>query len=206
MIQLDLSKEVKAPISFSLSKVRRYIVELYWESAHDLDAHAIALKDGKLTCEDDILSTYNNQLVLTEDVSVNHNPRSEIKKPFQNLSGSLMHSGDARTGLSINAREPDEIVIIDTTKIDPSKNEISFFVTSHPPCKAKFNEVKDVKLLIKNDEGEILLTANLKQDFDQYDMVQMGSLMLNPVTNDWEFSTIAVGLNGQFNNILSRLQ
>lgn len=204
MIQLDLSKDATAPISFSLSKVQRYTVELYWESQHDLDAHAIALKNGKLTSADDILSTYNSSLVQVDNPTVNHKVGG--KESFRNKSSSLIHNGDKRTGISVSAQTPDEVLIVDLTKINNDLNEVSFFITNHPPRSAKFREVNDAKIVIKDDSGEALLTANLTHDFDDFDMVQMGSLVLNPSTQGWEFKPHAAGINGTFNNILELLQ
>lgn len=204
MLQFDLCKEASAPLSFSLSKIQKYIVELHWDSKQDLDVHAIGLVNGKITSAQNVLSTYNPQLVLCEDVTKRRTVGS--KQAFQNESGSLKHFGDSRTGIQISGQAPDEVLEIDLPKLVNGENEVSFFVTSHPPNKVKFSEVNDAKLIIKDDSGEVLLIANLTSDFDQYDMVQMGSLVLNPANQAWEFNPVAVGLNGTFNDIMAMLQ
>ena len=204
MIQLNLTKEAAAPISFSLCKIQKYIVELYWESQHDLDVHAIALRGGKLTGIQGILSTYNSSLVTSANPAVKH--VSGGKEMFQNVEGSLIHHGDARTGINVNQALPDEILTVDLPKLAGGEDEIGFFITTHPPSNAKFSEVSNAKLVIKDDSGATLLTANLTNDFDQFDMVQMGSLVLNPVSNGWEFNPHATGINGSFNDIIAMFQ
>lgn len=204
MIQLDLTKEVVAPIAFSLTKIQKYIIELYWDSQHDLDVHAIAIRKGKLINVQGILSTYNGNLVTSANTAVKHVVGG--KEKFQNLNASLIHHGDARSGVSLNQQEPDEILTVDLPKLVDGEDEIAFFITNHPPRAAKFGEVSNARLVIKDDTGASLLTASLTNDFDQYDMVQMGSLVMNDVTQAWEFNPHAVGINGTFNDILALLQ
>lgn len=201
-IQLELTKEKKAPISFSMNKTQKFIAELHWDSKHDLDVHAITLSNGHYTGFDDILSTYNPNLVLEENSSVNHVPGG--KKPFRTVNGFLTHKGDMQTGLSMDAKLPDETLVIDLTKAPKYADQVSFFISVHPPGTAKFNEVKDAKLIIKDDSGNQLLVANLSHDFDQYDLVQMGSIALTPAGN-WNFDPNSVGINGSFNDVLSTL-
>ena len=64
-LELKLSKpgDTAPKLSLNLAKPARFTVELYWESAHDLDAHALlATNSGagaKVTSFDQVLSTYN---------------------------------------------------------------------------------------------------------------------------------------------------
>ena len=204
MLEFNLVKEGGEPIVFSLSKVQKYIVELYWESQHDLDAHAIALKNHKVLSGEGVLSTYNGGLVQVDNPTVNH--VSGGKEAFRNKASSLIHQGDRRSGISANSRLPDEVLIVDLPKLVSGENEVAFFVTNHPPRSAKFREVNDAKIVIKDDSGAVLLTANLTHDFDDFDMVQMGSLVLNEDTQGWEFNPQAAGINGTFNDIMRLLQ
>lgn len=201
-VQFNLTKDAgAAPIAFNLSKVSQFIVELYWDSKHDFDAHAIQLAVGHYGSGDDILSTYNTGLVLEADNSKNHTAGG--KDPFQNRTGSLVHSGDKRTGISVDVRQPDEVMTINVNKIPADKDEVSFFITSHPPQAVKFKDVSNCKLVIKDDSGAQLLIANLTNDFDAFDMVQMGSIVRH--NGSWEFNPVAVGINGTFNDILGLL-
>lgn len=201
-VQFDLTKEAgAAPIAFNLSKVSHFIVKLFWESQHDLDAHAVQLADGHYKAGDDILSTYNTGLVLVDDKSKNHPAGG--KEPFQNTYGSLVHNGDKRTGISVDQRQPDEVMQINLANIPADRNEVGFFITSHPPHAVKFKDVSNCKLVIEDDTGKQLLIANLTNDFDSFDMVQMGSIVR--ANGNWEFNPVAVGINGNFNNILTLL-
>lgn len=200
-IQFDLTKDKSAaPIAFALSKVQAFIVELYWESKHDLDAHAIALANHRYTSADDILSTYNPNMVLLDDRSKNHTVGGN--SAFTNQANSLVHMGDKRTGLGVNARDPDEVLRVNLSNLG-GRDEVGFFVTMHPPCTAKFSDVDSAKLVIKDDTGAELLVANLTHDFDAYDMVQMGSIVKNAATGAWDFNPVANGVNGTFNDILA---
>jgi hypothetical protein len=108
-IQFNLTKDASAaPIAFALSKNQAFSIELFWNSQHDLDANAIALVSGRLTAMEDVLSTYNPTLVLADNPSKNHIAGG--KEPFMTPNGGLVHMGDKRTGLSVNAREPDEVL------------------------------------------------------------------------------------------------
>lgn len=203
MIQFNLSKEATAPIAFNLNKVQEYIVELYWKTAHDLDVHVLALTNHVITEYDDVISTYNPTLVLQSD---NTTPRlSGDKRPFQNRIGSVLHMGDAKTGLNANDAIPDEQVKIVLSKLKATQTEIPFFVSIHPPSTSKFREVADLRLVIKQCDGTKLLEAHLGRDFDDYDMVQVG-MLIKSKTGDWLFDPKAVGLNGDFNTLVGAFQ
>lgn len=203
-LQFNLTKDAGAkPLAFALSKNHKFIVELFWDSKHDLDAHAVGLRQGRCTDGEMCLSTYNPTLVQVDNPSKNH--FSGSKAPFRNACGSLVHQGDKRTGISVDTRAPDELMTIEMAKLDADVDEVSFFVTAHPPQQVKFKDVDNAKLVIKDDTGAVLLTANLTHDFDQYDMVQMGSIVKNVQTGAWDFNPVAVGINGSFNDILTLL-
>lgn len=203
-LQFNLTKDAGAkPLAFALSKNHKFIVELFWDSKHDLDAHAVGLRQGRCTDGEMCLSTYNPTLVQVDNPSKNH--FSGSKDPFRNACGSLVHQGDKRTGISVDVRAPDELMTIEMAKLDADVDEVSFFVTAHPPQQVKFKDVDNAKLVIKDDTGAVLLTANLTHDFDQYDMVQMGSIVKNAQTGAWDFNPVAVGINGTFNDILTLL-
>lgn len=202
-IQFQLSKEASAPIAFNLNKVQEYIVELYWQSAHDLDVHAFLLTNDVITGYDDIVSTYNPTLVLQSD-GVTKRIAGD-KRPFQNVQGSVFHNGDAKTGLNPNEALPDEQLKINLSSIKAGQTSIPFFVSIHPPANSKFKEVADLRLVIKQCDGNKLLEAHLGRDFDQYDMVQVGMLVKN-TSGDWLFDPKAVGLNGDFNTLVGAFQ
>lgn len=200
-IQFNLTKDSSAaPIAFALSKVQEFTIELYWDSRHDLDAHAIALTAGRVTAMADVLSTYNPSLVLVDNPSQNHVAGGNA--PFMTVNGGLVHMGDKRTGLSVNTREPDEVLKAAHAKFAAHWDEVAIIVAMHPPHAGKFKDVDGARLVIKDDTGKELLEANLTHDFDEYDIVQMGSLLKNAQNGAWEFKPVAVGINGDFNAVL----
>lgn len=199
-MQFNLTKDSsQAPISFNLSKVQKYVAELYWETKHDLDVHAFLLNnESKIESYQDVISTYNSNLFLLDDMSKNH--VSGGKKPFTNESKSVIHMGDKRTGISANEREPDEVIEIVLSNIPNEKERVPFFIGSHPPHIVKFKDVSGCKLVIKDDSNNVLLEANLTNDFDEFDMVQMGSLV--KIGGDWQFDPKSIGINGDFNTLI----
>lgn len=203
-LQFDLTKDQSAkPLQFAMSKNNKFHVELYWDSKHDLDAHAVGLRQGHCQDGEMCLSTYNPTLVQVDDPSKNNFAGS--KAAFRNQVGSMVHQGDKRSGLTVNGQVPDEVLTIEMSKLPSDVDEVGFFVTAHPPLCIKFKDVNDAKIVIKDDAGEVLLTANLTHDFDQYDMVQMGSIVKNAATGAWDFKPVAVGINGTFQDILNLL-
>ncbi len=186
-------------LHLNLKKGETFSVELFWESKHDLDAHALlATNNGdraKVSGFEQVLSTYVFKRKVGGKIVGEFDRNSDGS--FQTLCGSLRHSGDALTGKPDNV---DEMITIDGSKIGESVNEIPIFVTIHPPGRVKFAEVAKAGIRIKNDQGVVLAEYQLSKQFGQSDAVQMGSLVLG--ANGWEFAEVGVGFNGDFNTIL----
>ena len=203
MLTLKLQKDgEEAPkLHLSLSKGARFTIELYWDSEQDLDGHVLLATNGgngaKVDSLSKVLSTYNTELPLTDGSSMTR--KSGDKRPFMTPCKSLQHSGDARTGIGAAV---DEIITIDGSAIPQGVNELPIFVTIHPSKSAKFSEVKDAGIRIKNDQGVILGEYRLSEEFKEFDAIQMGSLLLG--TNGWEYSAAGVGFNGDFDYILGQ--
>lgn len=203
LISFKLSKEGSEPIAFNLNKVQEYFVKLYWESPHDLDVSALILTESIITEFDDVVSTYNPNLVLQSDTS-----RTRIsgnKAPFQNIAGSILHMGDVKTGLNANSDKPDEQLRVVLSKLKPTQSGIPFVVSIHPAASAKFREVSGLRLIIEQCDGVKLLEAHLGRDFDDYDMVQIGMLVKSS-KGDWLFDPKAMGINGDFNDLIGAFQ
>lgn len=202
-IQFDLTaKQDQKPISFVLNKITKYFVELYWDSAHDLDVHAIMMENGShKNNTQNIVSTYNPTLVLVENKNVNHVPGGV--KPFCNTSESITHLGDVQTGLQVNEQQPDETIILELGNIPTGRDQIMFFIGIHPPSSAKFDQVKNAKMIVRAEDGTKCLQANVTADFNAYDIAQVGSFKKEPVTGEWQFDPSAMGLNGDFNSIVA---
>ncbi|NTW13610.1 MAG: TerD family protein [Candidatus Moranbacteria bacterium] len=204
-LTLPLKKEgdVAPKLSLNLDKGAKFSVELFWESEHDLDGHALlATNNGfgaKITDMAQVLSTYNPGLPLADGSASSR--KSGDKRPFMTPCGSLRHSGDARTGIGATV---DEIITIDGSLIPPGVNEIPIFVTIHPTHTAKFSQVTDAGIRIKDESGKILGEYILSNQFGEFDAVQMGSLILG--ANGWSYEAAGSGFNGDFNAILGYFQ
>lgn len=202
-IQFDLTtKQNQKPISFVLNKVNKYFVELFWESAHDLDVHAVMMSKGSHNNDtQNIVSTYNPTLVLLENKTINHVPGG--KKPFCNTSESVIHMGDAQSGIQVNEQQPDETVAINIANIPNIRDQIMFFISIHPPSSAKFDQVKNAKMIVRAEDGTKCFQANITSDFNAYDIAQLGSFKKNSTTGEWQFDPSSMGLNGDFNSIVA---
>ncbi len=203
MLKLPLAKpgestQTVGKLSLNLNKGSRFSVELAWESAHDLDAHALlGHNDGsgaKVTDYAQVLSTYNTKK-MNPGASLTANADGSFSTPC----GALTHSGDSRSGIG---KLVDEIITVDGSKIQNGVNEIPIFVTIHSKAKpgTKFNEVNDASIVIKDESGKVLGEYRLTGEFAQFNAVQMGSLMLGP--SGWEFAPVGNGFMGDFNTIL----
>lgn len=197
-LQLPLVKpgETAPKLSLNLAKPARFSVELYWDSEHDLDGHALLAANtgggAKITSLDQVLSTYNAKKTNPNGALTNN-----VDGSFSTPCGGLTHSGDSRTGMG---KAVDEIITIDGAKVPSDVNEIPIFVTIHPSKSAKFMDVRTAGIRIKNDQGAILGEYELTNQFGQFDAVQMGSLLLG--ANGWSYSAAGSGFNGDFNTIL----
>lgn len=198
-LTLALSKTGSASpkLVLNLSKPARFSVELYWDSAHDLDAHALLatnLGDGaKVTDFIQVLSTYNAKKTNPAGVLLN-NPDGSFSTP----EGALTHSGDCRNGLTSDI---DEVITIDGARVPPGVNEVPIFVTVHPAHSATFAQVAKAGIRIKSEQGRILGEYRLSEEFGAFDAVQMGSLLLD--AGGWAYHATGVGFKGDFNAILA---
>lgn len=200
MMQLPLVKaEAAKPFQLAMTKVDKIFVKLFWNTKHDLDAHALSLQDGKIVDWDDVLSTYNTALVKVDAPNGAHG--SGTNGAFRTISGSMVHLGDARNGLKVGGRVPDEVIEIHLNKLG-TRNEVPFFVSNHPPSTATFKDVSDVFMIIEDSDGKELIQANLSNDFQDYGAVQLGAITKNTVTGAWDFFPVARGIEGD-NGVLS---
>lgn len=197
MLTLQLQKpgEEAPKLKLALNKGAKFSVELYWDSQHDLDAHALEAINGgqgaKINALEQVLSCYN----LKPNGALTRNPNGSFSLP----SGMLTHSGDCRDG---KTQDVDEIITIDGSKAPSGVNEVPIFVTIHNADKsgATFAQVKDAGIRIKDESGKLLGEYNLSNEFGSFNAIQMGSLILGD--NGWEFAPVGAGFNGDFNTVL----
>ncbi len=192
--------ESRPKLSLNLRKGALFLCEMYWDSSHDLDTHALlATNNGdgaKVSSYAEILSAYNLKkndpangvLILNSD-----------GKSFGLPGGEILHSGDARSGLNVDI---DEFITIDGSKIVGSANEIPIIITIHNAVSngANFSHVTKAGIRIKDDNRNVICEYDLSTEFAKYNAVQMGSLILG--ANGWEFSPVGVGFNGDFSTVL----
>jgi tellurium resistance protein TerD len=195
-LPLVKSGEDRPKLNLNLNKGALFNVELFWDSSHDLDAHALlAHSDGsgaKVSDFVQVLSTYNMKKTNPGGALI-PNPDGSFSTP----EGALTHSGDSRTGIG---KALDEIITVDGAKVPAGVNEIPFFVTIHNGGNLSFSDIKDAGIRIKDGSGKELVSYHLGNEFSGFNSVQMGSLLLGPA--GWEFAAAGTGFKGDFNDVL----
>ncbi len=177
------------------SRAGIYIVELCWDSKHDLDACALMGQntDGRarVATEKHVLSCYNlNNLI--------QHPNGSFSTPC----GTITHSGDARAATE---EEADETITIRCENAPEGINEILVFVTVHQNESAEHKtlcEARKSQVRVRDDHGEDLAVFRLK-DFDGNSAIHVVSVQLRP--DGWECTIIGEGFRGDLNSILMRL-
>lgn len=205
-IKLELTKENKQIVELGLSKNNKYYIELYWESKEDLDASAIGITRTKNSRSidgeaDRILSVYNKSLPLTDGSGTIGS--GSIGSSFKIPDGYMVHTGDVRKG-NLFGKEPEEVIEVYLSKVPNKVNEIAFIVSIHPQDGKTFEQVKDAKLLIKEESGKVLLEAHLTTEFNTSNLVHLGSIIRNE-TGVWAYDASTSGINGDFNTLLCLL-
>ena len=168
---VNLSKE--AP---GLSKM---VVGLGWDirntdgAAFDIDSSAFLLKvDGKVRADNDFIF-YNN---------------------LKSSDGSVMHSGDNRTGAGDG---DDETVTIDLTKVPADVERIAICVTIHDgdARKQNFGMVQKAYIRTVNASGNAEIARyDLSEDGSTESAMVFGEVYRNGT--DWKFKAVGQGFKG----------
>ena len=215
MLALNLQKPDAAPVrrlQLSLSKGARFSVEVAWDCKadhqDDVDVHALeAVNDGrgaKVAALENILSTYNTTR-MSRTGALRNNPDGSFATP----SGGLSHSGDIRVQGSTA-----EVLTVDGSKVAPGVNEIPIFATVHKADhgeehgkahddddEAAFADIDRCTVTITDDAGKVLGQYLLSDEFGEFNVVQLGSVML-AANGGWEYVPVGVGFQGDFNDVL----
>ena len=215
MLTLNLQKPDAAPVrrlQLSLSKGARFSVKVEWDCKadhqDDVDVHALeAVNAGhgaKVSSLENILSTYN-----TTRMSRSGALQSRPDGSFATPSGGLSHSGDIRVQGSTA-----EVLTIDGSKVAPGVNEIPLFATVHEAGhgeaheeehggddEAAFADIERCTVTITDDAGKVLGKYLLSDEFGEFNVVQLGSVMLS-ANGGWEYVPVGVGFQGDFNDVL----
>jgi|GEM_PF-1128351 len=215
MLTLNLHKPDAAPVrrlQLSLSKGARFSVKVEWDCKadhqDDVDVHALEAVNGgdgaKVAALENILSTYNTTR-MSRTGALRNRPDGSFATP----SGGLAHSGDIRVQGSTA-----EVVTIDGSKVAAGVNEIPIFATVHEADhgeghgeahddddEAAFADIERCTVTIADDAGKILGTYLLSDEFGEFNVVQLGSVML-AANGGWEYVPVGVGFRGDFNDVL----
>lgn len=215
MLTLNLQKPNAAPVrrlQLSLNKGARFDVKLEWDCKadheDDVDLHALeAVNSGngaKVSALENILSTYN-----TTRMSRTGALESNADGSFATPSGGLAHSGDIRVQGS-----KAEVLTIDGSKVPADVNEIPLFATVHKADhgegheeehddddEAAFADIDICTVTISDESGRVLGQYRLSDEFGEFNVVQLGSVMLAP-RGGWEYVPVGVGFKGDFNDVL----
>lgn len=204
-LQLNLTKpgDATPKLALNLSKGGRFKIRLAWDGDTDLDLHAlVAVNMGagaKVSSFDDILSPYNVKRVIrgqeTGTLPLN------ADKTFSVHGGAVVHSPDATDG---HQAGDDEYVLIYPDRLTPPASgvlEIPLVAMIHPQVAGRtFANVKNAKVIIENETGQVLLDISLSNQFGEFVGVQMGSIMIEPSGSS--FVAVGVGFNSDFNQVL----
>lgn len=215
MLTLSLEKPGSKPapkLQLSLNKGATFNVQIAWNCAadhqDDLDIHALeAANDGsgaKVTSLEQVLSTYNTRKMSPKAGVLPTNPDGSFSTP----SGGLRHSGDVR----IQGKES-ETLTIDGSKLPEGINEIPLFATVHKADhgdghedgdeeeeEAAFADIESCTVTITDEGGKELGSYQLSQEFGEFNVVQLGSIMLD--RSGWQYAPVGRGFTGTINDIL----
>lgn len=211
MLTLSLEKPGLATpkLRLSLNKGATFTVRVEWvcdaEHKDDVDVHALEARNGgngaKVTELGSVLSTYNTTLMNPRGGALTAAPDGSFRTP----SGALFHSGDKRV------QNNTEIIRIDGSKLPQGVNEIPILVTVHEAGdeedhdenaeEGAFGEIDVCTITLLDDAGKELGAYKLSEEFKEFNVVQLGSLVLGE--DGWEYAAVGNGFVGDFNDVLS---
>lgn len=161
---LNFSKAVEVTagerINFSKDNpgVNNLRVELYWESDHDGDVAAVLLNANKKALPSGIV--FYNQTELP----------------------GVTHSGDVTGDTDGDPSTPEETMIVDFLKLDPSVDSVLFVASTYPSKSdadkkpVPFGKLRDCRVLVINNEtNDVLYGYELDEDFSTFTSVELCS-------------------------------
>jgi len=175
---ISLQKGGNTNLTKAAPNLTKMIIGLGWDAratsgpAFDLDGSAFMLKGNAVRNDKDFIF-YGNLAAV---------------------DGSVIHSGDNRTG---DAAGDDETISIDLTKIPADVDRIAFSVTIHDGEKLKQNFGMVSKAYIRvvdaNDKAE-LVRYDLSEDGSTETAMIFGEVYRNGT--DWKFRAVGQGFTG----------
>jgi tellurium resistance protein TerD len=177
---ISLAKGQKVDLTKTNPGLSKIIVGLGWDvnkydGGHQFDLDSVAFllnSEGKATGEKDFIF-YGNK---------------------QDAAGSVMHSGDNRTG---DGEGDDETLAIDLSKIPSAIEKIAVCINIHEAAERSqnFGQVSNAYVrVINEDNGEELLKFDLGEDYS----IETGIVTCEIYrhSGEWKFNAIGSGFQG----------
>jgi tellurium resistance protein TerD len=180
MMGIQLSKGQRIDLTKTNPGLTKAIIGLGWDTnkyqgGHDFDLDASAfLVDVNNKCQNDLDFVFYNNL--------------------QHPSGSVIHTGDNRTG---EGDGDDEQLVVDFTKIPANVHRIGITVTIHDAEQRmqNFGQVSNAFVRLVDDaNNQELLRFDLGEDFSIETAVVVCELYRHG--SDWKFNAIGSGFSG----------
>ncbi|MCF4015900.1 TerD family protein [Clostridium sporogenes] len=179
-MSINLKKGQKINLTKDNPGLNKAIIGLGWDTnkysggyEFDLDASAFLVSNNGKVNDDLNFVFYNN---------------------LQDPSGSVVHTGDNRTG---DGDGDDEQIIIDFSKVPSDIDKIAITVTIHEAQERgqNFGQVSNAFVRIVNEETDVeVLRYDLSEDFSIETALVFCELYRN--NGDWKFSAIGSGFSG----------
>ncbi|EPY2272364.1 TerD family protein [Clostridium sporogenes] len=179
-MSINLKKGQKINLTKDNPGLNKAIIGLGWDTnkysggyEFDLDASAFLVSNNGKVNDDLNFVFYNN---------------------LQDPSGSVVHTGDNRTG---DGDGDDEQIILDFSKVPSDIDKIAITVTIHEAQERaqNFGQVSNAFVRIVNEETDVeVLRYDLSEDFSIETALVFCELYRN--NGDWKFSAIGSGFSG----------
>lgn len=183
METLNLVKGQRVDLTKTNPGLKAIALGLGWDvrngagDAFDLDAFAVALKDGKL---DDV-------------VYFNHKTA---------YSGAINHSGDNLTG---EGAGDDETIVMLLDKIPAGVTEVMVCVNIYQAASRRqnFGQVQNAFIRVYDkDTNTELAKYDLSEDYSAFNGMVMGKIYLKD--SEWKFQAVGEGVNGSIVEIADK--
>lgn len=177
---INLSKGQKINLSKEAPGLKEAIIGLGWDTKQfdggfdfDLDASAFLVGTNGRVNKDEDFVFYNN---------------------LEHPSGSVIHTGDNRTG---DGDGDDEAIIIDFSKIPEDVEKVAIAVTIYDAegRKQNFGQVLNAFVrLVNKEDGQEILRYDLSEDFSIETALVFCEIYRH--NGEWKFSAVGSGFQG----------
>ncbi len=184
---VSLKKGQKVSLSKSNSNLDRILVGLGWDIAqsnsipHDLDVEVFLLDANDRVPGDDWFVFYN-----------------KLTSP----DGSVIHSGDNRTGLGAG---DDEVIRVQLSRVSPLVNKLLFIVTISDGIARghNFGQVQNAYIRIVDEStNNELVRFNLTDYYDNVMSMLVGEIYKH--NDEWKFNPVGEGLANDLEGLCTR--